>query len=190
MMVKVICEKMVPKGEEGNQVASVKSTQNDVLGFIAETYLSSVKPSTPDEFQTFLVFMEKMKVIFVKADLGSLLITVKCNSLQILEDLWKEYRSGRLGEMVQSCFATEYVLNKFQLSVLRLRTTIKDEDYEACKQHFMLISGQLNHFGVNLTCESKLSIFATLVMKRARHTHTEGDMRIINKQNKRYRVPC
>ena len=66
--------------------------------------------------------------------MGSLLITVKCRSLQVLEDLWTDYTSGHLNEMVQKCLVTEDILNDLGLSELKLGTTIKENDYKACKQ--------------------------------------------------------
>ena len=64
------------------------------------------------------------------------MITVKCESLQILEKLWLEYSSGRLGEMVQNCFVTEKILKEFNLTELKLKTTIDIEEYKARKVCF------------------------------------------------------
>ena len=137
----VVCGKMVHKGEEAGNQETPRCSPTDVLATIADKYLNSVNPSSPEEFKTFVELMERLNLIMVGNKLGSLLITVKCNSLQILENLWKEYCSGNLGKMVQSCFASEYILRTFHLSALELKTTIREEDYEACKQHFKQISG-------------------------------------------------
>ncbi|CAH3167387.1 unnamed protein product, partial [Porites evermanni] len=56
--------------------------------------------------------------------LGSLVITVSCSSLEVLEALWSEYRTGRLKEVVQDTLVTEEVLEKLELSEVQLRTII------------------------------------------------------------------
>ena len=53
-----------------------------------------------------------MKLIITDVSKGSLLLTVKCESLMILEELWTDYSSGHLGEVVQNCFATEKDLER------------------------------------------------------------------------------
>ena len=64
------------------------------------------------------------------------MITVKCESLMILEELWKDYLSGRLGEVVQNCFVTEKILKELNLAELRLKTTMDIKEYNACKLFF------------------------------------------------------
>ena len=64
------------------------------------------------------------------------MITVKCESLQILETLWLEYSSGRLGEMVQNFFVTEEILKELNLTELKLKTTMDIEEYKARKVYF------------------------------------------------------
>ena len=65
--------------------------------------------------------------------LGSLVITVSCSSLEVLEALWNEYRTGRLNEVVQDTLVTRQVLEKLDLSEVKLRTTISEEDYVSYK---------------------------------------------------------
>ena len=60
--------------------------------------------------------------------LGSLVITVSCSSLEVLEALWNEYRTGRLNEVVQDTLVTRQVLEKLDLSEVKLRTIISEED--------------------------------------------------------------
>ena len=43
-------------------------------------------------------------------ELGSLLITVRCRSLQILGELWEDYVSGHLNQVVQETLVTNEVL--------------------------------------------------------------------------------
>ena len=60
--------------------------------------------------------------------LGSLVITVSCSSLEVLEALWNEYRTGRLNGVVQDTLVTRQVLEKLDLSEVKLRTIISEED--------------------------------------------------------------
>ena len=70
--------------------------------------------------------------------LGSLVITVSCSSLEVLEALWKEYRTGHLNKVVQASLVTAEVLEKLDLSEVKLRTIISEEDY-------LLYQDVLNH---------------------------------------------
>ena len=65
--------------------------------------------------------------------LGSLVITVSCSSLEVLEALWNEYRTGRLNEVVQDTLVTRQVLKKLDLGEVKLRTIISEEDYLSYK---------------------------------------------------------
>ena len=70
--------------------------------------------------------------------LGSLVLTVSCSSLEVLEALWKEYRTGHLNKVVQASLVTAEVLEKLDLSEVKLRTIISEEDY-------LLYKDVLNH---------------------------------------------
>ena len=65
--------------------------------------------------------------------LGSLVITVSCSSLEVLGALWNEYRTGRLNDVVQDTLVTRQVLEKLDLSEVKLRTIISEEDYLSYK---------------------------------------------------------
>ena len=65
--------------------------------------------------------------------LGSLVITVSCSSLEVLETLWKEYRTGHLNKVVQATLVTAEVLEKLDLNEVKLRTLISEEDYLSYK---------------------------------------------------------
>ena len=73
--------------------------------------------------------------------LGSFVITVSCSSLEVLEALWNEYRTGRLNEVVQDTLATEEVLEKLELSEVKLTTIISEEDYLSYKEFLKNRSG-------------------------------------------------
>ena len=104
-----------------------------ILCLIADKYLKATPLRSKDDFNSFLAYMKEMRLSITGCCLGSLLITVKCNSLQILERLWEDYSCGHLGEVVQRCFVTEEILTELSLAELKLKTTISEEEYKACK---------------------------------------------------------
>ena len=107
-----------------------------VLSFIAYNYIQKTPPQSVEEHDEFAKYLLQIKTTITCARRGSLVITVKCESLQILEKLWSEYSSGRLGEVVQKCFVTEKILKEFNLSELKLKTTMDIEEYNARKVYF------------------------------------------------------
>ena len=80
--------------------------------------------------------------------LGSLVITVFCSSLEVLEALWNEYRTGRFNEVVQDTLVTGEVLEKLELSEVKLRTIISEEDYLSYKDFLKNRSGN-NEIGTH-----------------------------------------
>ena len=71
-----------------------------------------------------------------RQDQGSLVITVECSSLKILEGLWEDYCSGHLNAVAQETLITAEVLEKFGLSEIKLKTFISEKEYESAKQTF------------------------------------------------------
>ena len=123
---------------------SVSDPQTEDLKALKEkTFLSiitnsfySTKPQSIEEWNWFKEFAKEMKVTIIGVSEGSLVITVRCESLMILEELWTDYSSGRLDEVVQNCFVTEKILKELNLAELRLKTTMDKEEYNACKMFF------------------------------------------------------
>ena len=110
--------------------------EKEIFLSIAENYLQTTPPQSPEERNRFKEYMKEMRLIITGVSVGSLVITVKCESLMILEELWTDYSSGRLGEVVQNCFVTEKILKELNLAELRLKTTMDIEEYNACKMFF------------------------------------------------------
>ena len=80
--------------------------------------------------------------------LGSLIVTVSCSSLEVLEALWKDYRAGHLNEVVQVTLVREEVLKQLHLREATLRTIISEEDYLSYKNFLKYRSGKphVNNF--------------------------------------------
>ena len=120
-------------GNVGNGV--IPSTQQ-ILNLIASKYLNNLDPSTPEELNGFIRYMKEARgVVLVDSKLGSLIITVECGSLKILDELWQDYCTGNLGRVVQECLVTEDILKELGLSEVKLITTIDEKDYKDCQKY-------------------------------------------------------
>jgi len=119
-----------------------------VLAQIASKYLETAPPSCKDDLDDFMTYMRNMRFIITGVTMGSLLIKVRCDSLQILERLWEDYSLGHLGDVVQRCFVTEEILAELSLAELKLNATISKDEYEACKVYFTKDPTQGNRFRI------------------------------------------
>ena len=72
---------------------------------------------------------------------GSLVLTVRCSSLEILERLWQDYSSDHLGKVAQEFLVTERVLEDLGLVELKLKITIPEKDYWEVRWHFPKCAG-------------------------------------------------
>ena len=115
---------------------NVKTYKQQILTLIASKYLNNLNPSTPEDFNGFIRYMKEVReVILVDCKPGSLIITVECDSLKILEELWQDYCTGNLGRVVQECLVTEDILKELGLSEIKLITTIDEKDYKDCQKY-------------------------------------------------------
>ena len=112
------------------------TSKEEIFLSIIVKYFNATEPQSIEEFERFLEYARKLRVTIIGVSRGSLVITVKCESLMILEELWTDYSSGHLGEVVQNCFVTEQILKELNLAELRLKTTMDIEEYNACKIFF------------------------------------------------------
>ena len=98
-------------------------------------------PSTAEE-NGFVQHLEDVnQVLIVNVNLGSLVLTVKCSSLEILERLWQDYSSGHLGKVAQEFLVNERVLEDLGLAELKLRIAISEKDYQEGRRHFAKCAG-------------------------------------------------
>lgn len=129
--------------EIDNETTNAVKT-NDFLMYMAKSYVEAVKPSTVEGFECVLQYIRRLKGVFV-ADFqfGSLTIVVKCSSLQALHELWEDCRTGHLGEMVQKYLVTADTLSAFGVTEVKIMTSINEEEYRACEQHFLKLQGKI-----------------------------------------------
>ena len=121
----------------GNVGNGVIPSPQQILSLIASKYLNNLNPSTPEDFNSFIRYMKEVReVILVDCKPGSLIITVECGSLKILEELWQDYCTGNLGRVVQECLVTDDILKELGLSEIKLITTIDEKDYKDCQKYF------------------------------------------------------
>ena len=117
-------------------------TEQDIINRIAYTYLQIVKPSSKDQLNEFVEYMERVrKVMIVDVKKGSLIFTLECGLVQILDELWEDYSTGHLNKVAESCLVTNDILEEFGLSSLKLTSNIKEEDYRACRQRLATNEG-------------------------------------------------
>ena len=90
----------------------------------------------------FRYLKNNLNALVEDIELGSLLITVKCSSLQILKGLWKVYKSGYLNQVVQETLVTHEVLEIRGIDEVKLMVSISEQEYEKGKQIFADNSGE------------------------------------------------
>ncbi|XP_022802965.1 uncharacterized protein LOC111340387 [Stylophora pistillata] len=89
----------------------------------------------PSHLQNYLESVLDLPI--VTAMEGSLILTVHCRTLEILERLWKEYCSGHLNAVAEKFFMTDDIQERFDVDSITLKTTILKEEYLACKLSLM-----------------------------------------------------
>ena len=83
---------------------------------------------------------------------GSLILTVHCRTLEILEQLWQDYSSGHLDSVVEECFLADETTktngqrgkkSEAHVDTIGLETTISKKEYLRCKNFLTEISCKL-----------------------------------------------
>ena len=114
------------------------TSAQEVLARIADRFIQEIGPSDEEGFYGFLQYMEKVRqTIVVDVKTGSLIITVWCTSLRILDDLWRDYCTGHLQEVAQRYLVTEDILQHLGLDSVQLTLTISEEAYKAYRKNFL-----------------------------------------------------
>lgn len=134
--IQLIIECLTTRSDQGRESQrNARTDARDVLNLAAEMYLKDVQPSTEEEHSKFLDYLKNVRdLLFVDAKEGSLIITVVCKSVQILDDLWTDYCTGRVTEMAQKYLVTEKVLNALGLTEAELSTHIDEKEYRICRE--------------------------------------------------------
>ncbi|KAJ7383754.1 hypothetical protein OS493_026285 [Desmophyllum pertusum] len=172
-----------PVGAEGCSEERQLNQQNPP----DEIHIWNVILSFKESFLLFAKYLKyKLNVDVRSHEVGSLLITVECSSLQILEGLWEDYCSGHLNQIAQEVLVTADVLEKLGVTDVKLKTFISEEEYEKGKQIFMdnsAISVEHSHLevlhvkaagGSESKLEAKDTVSETALGKRKRKDNDDG----------------
>ena len=81
-----------------------------------------------------------MHVVIGGVGLGSVIITVICTSLEILEALWVECNRGHMDKVAQKLLITNDVIREF--GDVKITVTISEEEYKACRAYFLQLAGK------------------------------------------------
>jgi len=102
--------------------------------------------TTQQKLQQFCYYLrENLDLELSQKKTGSLILTVHCRTLEILEQLWEDYCSGHLDEVAEECFLTDETTktkeemgekSKADVDTISVETTISKEDYLRCKKFF------------------------------------------------------
>ena len=71
---------------------------------------------------------------------GSVIITVICASLEIIDVLWEDYNTGHMNEVARKLLITNDVINEF--GDVKITVTMLEEEYKACRAYFLQSSGK------------------------------------------------
>ena len=168
----------------GNVRNEAIHSSQEILNLIAIKYLSNLNPKTLEDFNNFTLYMEKVrKVILVDWEPGSLIITVECGSLEILEELWQDYCTGNLGQVVQKCLVTKDILKELGLTEVKLTTTIDEKDYRACQKY--LTRGR---YDVHDTTHSTPTLWYKRVLKHFRSNNIRIQIFRMTRRNRNKQV--
>ena len=90
-------------------------------------------------------YLQKIRLLHdpnpTEEHVNSLRVSVECENPEILEQLWRDYRSGYLNVVAEKCLLTDDIKRRFHLTSVKFRTTILEEDYLACKDFLLNNTG-------------------------------------------------
>ena len=143
---------------------SIASRKYRFLDFIAYKYFQAVGPSKPEELNGFLQYLKDVRnVLFVDFQPWSLIITLQCSSLEILDGLWEDYCSGYLDRVAQKYLVTEEALREFYLIEVKLKTTILEAEYNHYREYFLESEGEFRRLLHFYTQVFRYMVFDTLL---------------------------
>ena len=105
------------------QVVHAYAKYDNSRGTSVETLESMTKFIT-DIYQVYLVAVNE----------GSIVINVKCPTLDSLDHLWSDYVFGHLDKVAERYLVTDEIRKKLNLETICLKTTIEEENYLNCRK--------------------------------------------------------
>lgn len=117
---------------------------DEILQLHVQLYTENHKLSSPNGVRAFVQHITRAYNLAVESvEMGSLIITVKCPTLESLERLWSDYQSGCLDDIAEIFLLTTDIKSKLDLDIVRFKITIEEENYLAFKR---ALSGKLSNF--------------------------------------------
>jgi len=149
--------KVATTGVTTKKTAQKQNRQQDRLRRYATIEVENFPVTTQKQLQNFCSHLSlKFNVELRDKRQGSLIMTVHCRTLEILERLWEDYCSGNLDTLAEECFLTDETTKTKEemgeksdddVDTVGLETTILKEDYLRCKKFLTEISGKLSSQG-------------------------------------------
>lgn len=81
-----------------------------------------------------------MRAVITGISVGSLIITLECGTLEILEGLWEDYNTGHMKAVAQKYLVTDDIMEEF--GEVKLTLTILEDEYKAGREYFSQFSGK------------------------------------------------
>lgn len=103
-----------------------------ILTQTAQNYMKFNYHPSIEAFTEHLI--KQYQVALVTVGIGSIIFTVECHTLEILEHLWRDYLSGELDKVAERCFVTEDMKKKLNLDGIGLKTFIDEGNYLNCQK--------------------------------------------------------
>ena len=107
---------------------------------MADKYMRAKSLGSKEDKEDFLEYLKRMRLVISGVSIGSVIITVICTSLEILESLWAECNTGHMDEVAQKLLITNDVIREF--GDVKITVTILEEEYKACRAYFLHLSGK------------------------------------------------
>ena len=81
------------------------------------------------------------EVLVLNVSKGSIVVSLRCPTLESLEHLWSDYRSGDLDKLAERYLVTDEIKEKLNLETSYLKANIDEENYLNCKEALMGLPG-------------------------------------------------
>ena len=124
------------------QQRSVQETDGKLVTFPEEL---TNKEDTGRSVKKFPAYLQRVMLIQDSGQTeesdNSLRVAVECENPEMLEQLWRDYRSGYLNVVVEKCLLTDDIKRRFHLTSVKFKTTILEGDYLACKDFLLNNTG-------------------------------------------------
>ena len=131
-----------------------KKDMEELLTKVVEAYVKNNREYSRDNrSQALKAFTDHLnnvyKMFLVTLGRGSLVIILDCPTLESLELLWRDYRSGHLNKVAERYLVTDELRKELNLETICLKATITEKNYQNCRKALMKLpstnSGKYKH---------------------------------------------